>query len=223
MKIFVIVPVFNEEKRAVDTIRKILINSKSNVIAIDDGSTDKSFQLLKKYFLKNKRVKLVKHRVNQGKGAAMKTGAEMAWKSEGEAVIFIDSDGQHNPKYLPIFEKKLTKHDYVFGYRKIGRKMPMIRKWGNIVAIKIVGFLFNIKRKDLLCGYMAMTKAGYNNVYWKSDRYGVETEIATKLGKKRLEFCEVKVNTLYLDKYKGVTIIDALKILLHIPVWYLER
>lgn len=68
-----------------------------------------------------------------------------------------------------------------------------------------------------------MTKAGYDKVYWKSDRYGVETEIATKLGKKRLEFYEVKVNTLYLDKYKGVTIIDALKILLHIPYWYLSK
>lgn len=223
MKIFVIVPVFNEEKRAIDTIKKILVNSKSNVIVIDDGSTDKSFQLLKNNFLKNKRVKILKHPINQGKGATMKTGAEMAWKSGGEAIIFIDSDGQHNPKYLPVFERKLTKHNYVFGYRKIGRKMPIIRKWGNIVTIKIVEFLFNIKRKDLLCGYMAMTKAGNDKAYWKSDRYGVETEIATKLGKKRLEFCEVKVNTLYLDKYKGVTIIDALKILLHIPYWYLSK
>lgn len=140
MKIFVVVPVFNEEKRAIDTIKKILKNYESNVIAVDDGSTDKSFQLLKKYFLKNKRVKILRHLTNQGKGAAMKTGAEMAWKSEGDAIIFIDSDGQHNPKYLPVFERKLLKHDYVFGYRKIGKKMPMIRKWGNIVAIKLLVF-----------------------------------------------------------------------------------
>jgi hypothetical protein len=51
----------------------------------------------------------------------------------------------------------------------------------------------------------------------------VETEVATKVGREKLEFTEILVDTIYVDKYKGVSLIDAIKILMQIPIWLIEK
>lgn len=223
MKIAIIVPEYNEGQRAIDTINSILKLSKNLVIVIDDGSENNSFKLLEENFSKNKRVILLKHLINLGKGAAMKTGIRMAKKRKMETVIFVDADGQHNPKHLTVFEKELEKNDLVFGYRSMGTEMPSIRKWGNIFSINLVKTLFKIKRSDLLCGYFGFNLKIYPKLKWQSSRYGVETEIACRAGKNKIEFKEIKVDTIYIDKYKGVTIFDAFKILFKLPFWYFEK
>lgn len=219
----IVVPVYNEGERCVDTVKAILKNTKSVIVCVDDGSKDNSYKSMNDCFKGNKRVIVVRHIINLGKGAAMKTGAEMAWKLKADAVIFVDADGQHNPKHLPNFENALQKNNIVFGYRSLGGSMPFLRKWGNLFAGKMIKILFNIKRKDLLCGFLGIKKSVYNNILWKSPRYGIETEMATKVGKNKLPFVEIKVDTIYIDKYKGVTILDALKILSKIPFWYIEK
>jgi len=224
MKIFIIVPVYNEEDRAVDTIKSILkVGNDFKIIAIDDGSSDKSLKILEKNFKNNQRVIILSHIVNLGKGAAMKTGMKMAWKMDGEAIIFVDADGQHNPKYIPKFIKELDKNPIVFGYRELDKKSPWIRRNGNKFAGWLVGLLFNIKKKDLLCGFLGFRKEIYKKIIWKSTRYGIETEMATKIGRNKIPFSEIKIDTIYIDKYKGVTIFDAFNILYKIPFWYFSK
>ena len=224
MKIFVIVPVYNEQNRATETINKILkVDENVTVVAVDDGSTDNSLAILKKSFEKNKRVIIANHLVNLGKGAAMKTGARIAWKLGGEVVVFVDADGQHNPKYLPKFINELNKFPIVFGYRELNKKSPWIRRNGNKFAGWLISVLFNINRKDLLCGFLGFKKEVYKQIKWKSCRYGIETEMATKVGRNKIPFSEIKIDTIYIDKYKGVTIFDAFKILGKIPFWYFEK
>jgi len=224
MKVIVVVPVYNEEERAVDTIKKILkANESIDVVVVDDGSVDNSLKILKKNFRINKRVFVINHIVNLGKGAAMKTGMKLAWKVGGEAVIFVDADGQHSPKYLPKFIEQLSKYSIVFGYRILGKSAPWIRRNGNRFAGWLIGSLFNIKRKDLLCGFLGFRKDVAKKIKWKSCRYGIETEISTKIGRSKIPFSEIKIDTIYIDKYKGVTIFDAFKILAKIPFWYFEK
>ena len=224
MKIFVIVPVYNEERRAVKTIKKVLsVNAKLEIIIVNDGSTDNSLKIINKSFEKNKRVIIASHVINLGKGAAMKTGMRIAWKLSGEAVIFVDADGQHDPKYLPKFIEELNKYPIVFGYRELNSKSPWIRRYGNKFAGWLIKVLFDIKRKDLLCGFLGFRKEIYKKIIWKSTRYGIETEMATKVGKNKIPFSEIKIDTIYIDKYKGVTIFDAFKILFRIPFWYMDK
>ena len=223
MKIFVIVPVYNEEDRAIETINAILSEVNISIIVIDDGSTDNSYEMIKDEFKTDKRVIIYDHVINLGKGAAMKTGMKIAWKMGGEAVIFIDADGQHNPKYLPKFIEELEKYPIVFGYRPLDKKSPWIRRNGNKFAGWLIGVLFDVKRKDLLCGFLGFRKDVYKKINWKSNRYGIETEMATRVGKNKIPFSEVKIDTIYIDKYKGVTIFDAFKILVKIPFWYINK
>lgn len=224
MKIFVIVPVFNEDKRVVSVVKEILSYSQiDKVIIVNDGSIDKTLKEIKGNFLVNTRVILVSHLINLGKGSAMKTGLSVAKKNKADAVIFIDADRQHNPKYLPSFIEALKNYPVVFGYRELNNDTPWVRKTGNKFAGLIVKIIFKITRKDLLCGFMAFRKDVFNKIKWSSARYGVETEIATKVGKNKIPFSEIKIDTIYIDKYKGVTIFDAFKILFKIPFWYLDK
>lgn len=223
MKIVIIVPVYNESLRCIKTIREILQVSRADVVVVDDGSKDDSLAVLKREFGKNQRVYILSHVINLGKGAAMRTGVMMAWKLGADAVIFIDSDGQHNPKYLPKFEAGLVHHDMVFGYRRLGGDMPFVRKYGNIIAKKIISILFGVNRKEFLCGYLGFKRSVYKKIKWKSNRYGVETEIATKVGRNQLKFLEIEIDTIYIDKYKGVSLFDAMKILTQIPFWYFSK
>lgn len=223
MKISIVVPLYNEGQRAVETVKNALKSTKNSLIVVDDGSNDNSNELLKKEFSENLRVDICTHIINLGKGAAMKTGVEMAWKLGSEAVIFLDADGQHNPKQLISFERLLKSNDLVFGYRAMGAEMPLIRKWGNVFSINLIKTFFKIKRADLLCGYFGFRKSIYKRIKWTSSRYGVETEIACRAGKNQIQFREVKIDTIYIDKYKGVTIFDAFKILLKLPYWYYTK
>lgn len=224
MKIFIIVPVYNEENRAIETINEILqTDGKLNVIVVDDGSTDNSWKFIKNEFKYDGRIIMSRHLINLGKGAAMKTGLKIAWKLGGDAVIFVDADGQHDPKYLPKFIKELDDYPVVFGYRELNKKSPWIRRNGNKFAGWLIGSLFNVKRKDLLCGFLGFRKDVCKKINWKSCRYGIETEMATKIGKNKIPFSEIKIDTIYIDKYKGVTIFDAFKILFKIPFWYFNK
>jgi len=221
--IYIIVPVYNEKKRALDTVVKILKNTKSKVVVVDDGSTDGSGTKIKYKFKKSSRVVVLRHIINQGKGSALKTGVEFAWREGAKAVIFVDADGQHNPEHLPRFERCLDKYSIVFGFRRFNQKMPFIRKYGNMIALKLVDILFGICKKDLLSGYLGFRKEVYPIIEWSSQRYGIETEMAAKIGRNKLQFKEIKIDTIYIDKYKGVTILDAFKILVQIPFWYFSK
>jgi glycosyltransferase involved in cell wall biosynthesis len=222
MKIAVVIPVYNENRRIVEVVNEIYKNYSLPIVVVDDGSGRSSVDLLMG-LKKRKKIKLLRHRKNLGKGSAMLTGSLYCWEKGYDAIIFMDGDGQHNPTELTLFVKELKKYPLVFGYRDLGKKMPFIRRMGNKAAKYLVKKLFLIDRYDFLCGYFALKKEVFDKIRWTSNRYGVETEIATLVAKNRLKYIEVPVETIYKNKYKGVTLLDAIKILLKIPVWYYRK
>jgi glycosyltransferase involved in cell wall biosynthesis len=108
----IVIPVFNEEnyiKELIDKIFSLRLNDRFEIIVIDDGSTDSTTQIIKEY-----PVTLIKHNINKGYGAALKTGIR---KARGRKIIIFDSDGQHDPKDVLTAEKLLAEHDLVIGER----------------------------------------------------------------------------------------------------------
>lgn len=211
MQIFIVIPAFNEQPRLPLLLKQI---SKyfdlKKVVVVDDGS-QKTLSISQKY-----PIWLLRHKINLGKGMAMKTGAEFAFKKGADAVIFMDADLQHDPKHLPEFLKSLRSgYDIVFGSRGRGVDMPLIRYLGNKFASLYIRFLFGVYVSDILSGFRAMTKKAFLLLNWESPRYGVETEIVARLGKfqSKLKWTEIPIDTIYQDKYKGVTLVQAIKIL----------
>lgn len=220
MSIFVVIPLFNEEKHIASVLGDVA-KRKLAVVVVDDGSKDNS--KLKVKNLKLKDLTLLEHKVNLGKGAAMKTGAEYAFGKGADAVIFMDSDGQHMAGDLPKFVDAVNygRYDIIFGSRNLNMGVPLVRYLGNKVASVISAFLFGGYVSDPICGFRAITKKGYEKIKWESTGYGVEMEMVARAGKYGLRKTEVPVETVYIDKVKGVTLFDAIGILGQVVKWKL--
>lgn len=215
MKIFIVIPAYNEAKR-VGTVIEELKDTKLPIIVVDDGSRDDTYKEAS-----GRNVICIRHKFNLGKGAALKTGCEAAFSLGAEAIIMMDSDGQHKASDLPKFIQALEsqKYNIIFGSRSAGLGVPLVRFLGNKLSSVLVSLMFRIYLPDLICGYRAFTKSAYNKIKWQSRDYGVETEMVIRTGKSRLSHCEIPVETVYYDKFKGVTIPDAIGILFNVFKW----
>lgn len=204
MKIFVVIPGFNEQFYLGRLLEKITKYTNS-IIFVDDGSTDNSPKIARKYT-----PHVLVHEINLGKGAAMLTGAEYAFKHlNADAIIFMDADDQHDPTHLPEIVKKLKKFDIVFGVRTLGPDMPMGRYLGNKTASVLLNLLFGAYIPDIPSGYKGLTQKAFSKLKWKSSGYEVEAEIAVKVAQNKIPFSTVQIQSIYHDKDKGLTLIDA--------------
>lgn len=220
VKIFIIIPLYNEEKHISGVLRDVS-KYRYPILVINDGSADNSIRKITGSNLKG--IAVLEHKVNLGKGAAMKTGAEYAFGKGADGVIFMDSDGQHAAADIPKFVKALEEnYQVVFGSRNLNLNLPLVRYFGNKAASVLVNLLFGIYVSDLVCGFRALSKEGYKAVRWESPGYGVETEMVIRSAKKRVKTCEVPVETIYHNRVKGVTIVDAFGIFFSVLKWRLR-
>lgn len=217
--IAIIIPAYNEAKR-IGVVLEELAKLKLPIFVVDDGSKDSTFEAAQGF-----NATLLKHKINLGKGASLKTGCSAAFELGAEAVVIMDADGQHKTADLPKFLTALQegKYDIIFGSRNLRMGMPIIRFMGNKFASTLINLLFGIYISDLLCGYRAFTKDAFKKINWESSGYGIETEMVINTGRKGLRYCEVPVETVYYDKFKGVTILDALGILGSVIKWRIFR
>jgi UDP-N-acetylglucosamine---dolichyl-phosphate N-acetylglucosaminyltransferase len=217
---YVIIPAHNEERNlgaVLDKTKKVV--GKDRIIVVDDGSSDGTVVEAKK-----KGVKVLRHVINLGKGAALRTGSSYAIKKGAKAVVFMDSDGQHDPKDIPRITGMLKDNDIVFTYRdRKSVHMPLIKKLGNGLIDFTMSLLFGIEVTDTQCGYKAMTTGTYRKMALMSNDYGIESEMVAKTGKHHLKFTQLPIQTVYVDKYKGTTVFDGVNIMLKILWWKLVK
>ncbi|MBR9705864.1 glycosyltransferase family 2 protein [Candidatus Pacearchaeota archaeon] len=214
---WVVVPAYNEQKNISKIIEGIKKYCK-NIIIVDDGSKDDTFKIAEK-----SNAIVLKHIVNLGKGAALKTGCNYALKQGAKIIIVLDADAQHNPNDIPKFVENIKKAPIVFGYRKLNKVMPFILKLGNWFINNIIGFLYNVKLRDSQCGYRAFTAEAYKKIRWQAIDYSMESEMIANAGKCKLKYKEVPIETIYSDKYKGTTVVNGIKIVLDMFFWKIFR
>jgi len=153
MKISIIVPAYNEENAIRFGLEKFIelgYHKKHELIYINDGSTDKTADIIREF-----PVKLYNHNVNKGYGAALKTGIR---KAKGDKVIILDSDGQHNPKYIEQLIKMLNDYDMVIGERDDQSFQVKRRQKGKKLIKRIGEYLVEQKLPDYNSGFRGFDK-----------------------------------------------------------------
>lgn len=173
--ISVVVPLYNEEESIVElsiTLKKVLEKIRANyeVIFIDDGSTDSSFQKIKEINHLNSRFKCIKFKRNYGKSAALSEGFKA---SKGDYIITMDADLQDDPEEIPALIQKLNDgYDLVSGWKKV-RHDPFIKKHTSKLFNYVTSTLVGLKLHDYNCGLKAYKKDVIKNVkiYGEMHRY----------------------------------------------------
>ena len=157
--ISIIIPLYNEENSINNVIRKIPSNLNHEILVVDDGSTDSSIRKVKE--IKDKYIKIIKHGQNKGYGAALLTGFNHA---NGDIIITIDSDGQHNPKEIPRLIRPIIINgaDVVIGSRYLGKihySIPFHIKIGEYFIKKILKIFHNEEIANNQSGFRAFHKS----------------------------------------------------------------
>ncbi len=197
IKISVVVPVYNERhtiEELLDRIIKVKINKE--IIIVDDGSKDGTLEIIKKYIQPFPFIKLIIHKNNRGKGAALRTGFTMV---TGNIVIIQDADLEYDPfdyykLIVPILEKRA---DVVYGSRFLrgNQKALFFRHY---VANKVLTTLSNILTNNNLSDMTTCFKVFHADVLkkipLKSNRFGFEPEFTAKVAKQKLRISEVAVS-----------------------------
>lgn len=218
---WLLIPVHNEEKNinsCLDSIRHRFPTLP--ILVIDDGSEDNTHHIL----LQRKDIEILTMIHNHGKGFAMRKGARYAFQRGAKAVIFMDGDNQHNPQHIENFISHLDKNaDVIVGVRLLKVRIPFFRKLGNEIMIWLMNIFFGIKLHDMMCGFRALSKKGFHEIEWESNGYEVEIEMLTILGRKRIPFKTVVVDTIYHDDYKGFSILDGMRLILQLPYLFVKR
>jgi len=152
LPISIIIPAFNEEDGIARVLDRLTTQfTDSEIIVINDGSNDKTPEILKQFD-----IKVIHHSVNKGYGASLKSGIKAA---TNEHLIFMDSDGQHRSEDINKLLSELEKSEMVVGARTAKSHRPLARRPGKLVLKVISQILSGRKIPDLNSGFRAVKKS----------------------------------------------------------------
>jgi UDP-N-acetylglucosamine---dolichyl-phosphate N-acetylglucosaminyltransferase len=212
---FIIIPIFNEGKVVGKFLDEVKKAGYKNIIVIDDGSTDNSFEIAQ-----SKGAYTLRHVVNRGKGAAMMTGFEAATLLNADAVITMDGDGQHNPKDIKGLIDGLDEgFDAVLGTRVMTFKnSPFWRVVANFIGNFVTYLFYGIWVQDSQGGMRAYNQTAYQAIDIKNDRYEYDSEVIREIARHKLTFKEIPITVRYTTysttKPNHQTIINGFRMLL---------
>lgn len=161
MKVSIVVPIFNEQenvRRLYDAVCPVLASlpHEFEILFVDDGSTDRSYDELCRLADEDVRVKIVRFRRNFGQTAAMNAGLHLA---AGDIVVTIDGDLQNDPRDIPLMLEKLGEgYDLVHGWRKHRRDALVNRKIPSRIANWLISRVTGFPVHDLGCTLKAMRR-----------------------------------------------------------------
>lgn len=210
----VLLPAYNEE---VSIASMIILSSKyaDEVIVIDDGSTDRTSEVSKRAG-----ATVLRHKTNQGKGAALKTGFKYAEKYD--VIVTLDADGQHNPSEIPNLVKPIEegKADIVNGSRYINgneTNTPKYRRVGQTVLDTATNLASGIKLTDTQSGFRAFSSESFKHFNFDPDGFGIESDMLIEAAKNHLRIVEVEITVRYdVDTSTDNPVVQGFSVLMRV-------
>lgn len=198
-KLSVIMPVYNEKafiKKAISAVLKARIGKMTKeIIVVDDGSNDGTTKILKA--IKNRKIKVIYQKRNQGKGAAIRRGLK---EITGDVVVIQDADLEYNPsEYSLLLQPILDKRaDVVFGSRFLGDRPHRVLNYWHMVGNKFLtllsNMLTNINLTDMETGYKMFTREVASKIKLVENRFGMEPEFTAKVARMNCRIFEVGIS-----------------------------
>jgi glycosyltransferase involved in cell wall biosynthesis len=190
----VIVPAYNAEPTLAKVVKDVRRNLPGAwIIGVDDGSTDGSRKLLKT--VADETIEFDK---NRGKGAALRSGFDAALKRGANAVLTIDSDGQHDAAFAPAIVEALDRADIVIGTRDLsGQNVPKHRRIANMISSAATRAVSGGKVRDSQSGYRAFKAEVLRKVHGVGDRYEYETDFIIRAARAGYKTANVPISTIY--------------------------
>ena len=172
-------PAHNEDER----IAKVVLGAKKHVdkvVVVDDGSTDSTAEIAEALG-----ALVVRHKENSGYGAAIRTCFETAKELDADIMVILDSDGQHDPSYIPDFitAMKTNKADIVIGSRFLAKNTLSPIPRYRIVGMKVLNLftrLHGTKTTDSQSGYRAYSRRAIEKIRVTNPDMGAGSEILTQ-------------------------------------------
>lgn len=190
----VLIPAFNEEA-SVAAVVKGAKKFAGRILVVDDGSVDGTAPAATAAG-----AEVIRHPVNRGKGAALRTGLKSLVERGSDSVIILDGDGQHDPSEIPVFldEARRSGAEIVVGNRMPSAAgMPPVRYWTNRMMSAILSRLIGQKVPDSQCGYRFLSVRAIENLPFSSSNYDAESEMLIEAGRRGLKISSVPVRTIY--------------------------
>lgn len=218
--VFILIPAYNEGTVIASVIRDVQKEGWKDIIVVDDGSGDATYQEAKKMG-----VIVLRHTLNRGKGAAIKTGFEAAKKLHADSIVTIDADGQHDPKDIRGLVELLEKgHDVVLGVRNFDEKhIPRLKVLGNHIGNFFTWMLYGLWVTDSQSGIRAYNRKALDCIVIYNDRYEFETEIVREISRNNLIWTEVPITVRYSsydqNKQNKQSFISAIKTILRLVLF----
>jgi glycosyltransferase involved in cell wall biosynthesis len=185
----VVIPVYNERATIEEILRRVrAVPVNKQIIVVDDCSRDGTREILKGIQARDPELTVVFHEINQGKGAALRTGFRHA---TGEIVIVQDADLEYDPEQYPQLIQPIIDDlaDVVYGSRFIGETHRVLYFWHSVAnkGLTLLSNMFtNLNLTDMEVCYKVFRREVIQAIALKSDRFGFEPEVTAKVARFKL-------------------------------------
>jgi glycosyltransferase involved in cell wall biosynthesis len=212
-KLSIVIPCYNEERTLKECVERVLEIADEDLslelIIVDDHSIDNSYSIAKELEVDHKEIKIHRHKNNEGKGSALRSGFKMA---TGDFIAVQDADLEYNPYdmkrlIVPLVEDNA---DVVFGSRFLSSGTHRVLYFWHSLGNRFLTFLSNmftdLNLTDMETCYKVFRKDVIKNIDIKENRFGFEPEIVAKVAQRRLRIYEMGIS------YYGRTYAEGKKI-----------
>lgn len=203
MKVFVVIPAYNEAKR-IEQVLQDLANFSYQVVVVDDASSDDTADIVRNF-----PVTLLRHRVNRDQGASLQTGNEYALSHGADIIVHFDADGQFLVKEIEDIVRPIREENYdiVFGSRFLEKKsaMPWLKSKIFFPLARMVNLVFlGIRLSDPQSGFRAMNSQTAKRIVIEQDGKAHCSEIMAKAFQYNLKIKEVPMTVIYHEFGQGL-------------------
>ena len=195
MYLTVIVPVYNEQASLAGTLLSLLMalpkNINSQVIAVDDGSTDHTPDILKQH---SGRITILHHPQNLGKGAAIRSGLDSA---KGQLTLIQDADQEYFPHDIPhLLTAFRTYRTPIYGSRFLTSNPPgyFFHHLGTPFVTRLFNLRFGSRLTDVFTGYKLIATDLFKSLPLSASSFDIELEITSQLLRRKISITEIPIS-----------------------------